>query len=172
MIISVLKERWFYYAFWGKLQEMRDIHQELTRRGFPQEVKNWKVKGWESTALFKAATNGHLDVCQWLVREDLVDVNAKDVGGLNALHIAAMESRTEIVGLLLEETSIDVNEQNDSGSTALHFAARYNGIEVAKLLLKHNAVLLKDKDEETALDEARTRENDQIIELLKTHYNI
>ena len=102
---------------------MREIYEELRRKGLQQELKNWKDSSGK-TALMRATVGGHHDICQWLLKQDLVDVNSKNFEGWNALHFAANFYRTEIISLLLNETSIDVNEQTDDGWTALDFGAQ------------------------------------------------
>ena len=150
---------------------MKEIYQILRSKGLLQEIKSFKTSSG-SNAFMVATWNGHLDICKFLVREDLVDVNAKNVSGSNALYYAAMYNRPEMAKLLLEETTIDVNEQTNRGSTALHEAALWNGTEVTRILLKYKSRLLKDKDGDTPLDVAREEENEEIIQLLNTHYNM
>ena len=125
----------------------------------------------------RATIGGNLHICQWLVKENLVDVNTKYLEGRNALHIAADFCRTEISSFLLKETSIDVDEQTDDGRTALHFAAQTSisvegRVEVTKILLKYDPQLLMDEAGDTALDHARRNGNEPVVELLKSHYNI
>lgn len=158
------------------LQVMREIYQELKTRGFQRELKNWNDSS-VITALMRATVGGNLQICQWLVKENLVDVNTKYFGGRNALHIAADFCRTEISSFLLKETSIDVDEQTDDGRTALHFAAQISisvegRVEVTKILLKYDPQLLMDEAGDTALDHARRNGNEPVVELLKSHYNI
>ena len=158
------------------LQVMREIYQELTRRGFKRELKNWNDSSI-ITALMRATIGGNLHICRWLVKENLVDVNTKYLEGRNALHIAADFCRTEISSFLLKETSINVNEQTDDGRTALHFAAQTSisvegRVEVTKILLKYDPQLLMDEAGDTALDHARRNGNEPVVELLTSHYNI
>ena len=171
-----MKERWINYAEENELEEMQKIYQEMKSEGLQQEVKSWKDSRGD-TALSLATWKGHLDICLWLVNENLMDVNSKDENGENALHIAAMTNRPEIANLLLEEGSIDVNGQTNKGRTALHIAAFDNSnedstIEVVRILLKYKPQLLKDVNNETALDGAIEMENEEIIQLLKTHYDV
>ena len=118
----------------------------------------------------------------------MVDVNLKDDDGGNVLHYAIRQDRPEITRWLLEENSIDINAQTNDGYTALHLAGR--SIEVTRMLLEHNPLLLKNNRGWTALDQARMdamnlpawleiggldeirNKKYQILNLLKTHYNI
>ena len=179
-----LKKRWLenarrlHYENDGdrNLQVMREIYQELKRRGWQRELKSWNDSSI-ITALMRATKGGNLHICQWLVKENLVDINTKYFGGRNALHIAADFCRTEISSFLLKETSIEVNEQTDDGRTALHFAAQTSislaeRVELTKILLKYDPQLLMDEAGDTALDHARRNGNEPVVELLKSHYNI
>ena len=170
-INSDRQRRWLENAKEGNMQEMKEIYQQLQNDGFQKEVKNFKDSDG-NTALMGAIVNGHLDICQWLVRENLVDVNSKDNGGWNALHVAAREDRPEIAQFLFEKTSVYVNEQSNAGRTALHVAALFNRIEVTRVLLEHDAILVMDIRGETPLYDAIKKKNKEIIQLLKRHYNI
>ena len=165
-----MKEIWLENAREGNLKDMKEINQRLRSKGLQQEMKNFKDSE-ERNALMWATVKGRLDICQFLVREDLVDVNAKNEWGWNALHFAASFNQPEIARLLLEETSIDVNDQTNIGSTALHIVAQWNYPGVTRILLKFNPRNLKNDRGETALDVARSHKKECIIQLLRTHYN-
>ena len=165
-----MKERWLRNAKRGKLNELKEIYEELKNKGLQQEVKHFNDSSGRN-ALIWASWKGYLDICQFMLREDLVDVNSKNDYGHNALHYAANNNRPEIVKLLLEETSIDVNAQTNIGRTALHFAAYHNYPEVTRNLLKYKPRLLKTKSGETPLDVARRIGYKEFISLLETHYN-
>ena len=166
-----MEEKWLEDAKAGNLKDMKEICQRLRSHGLLQEVKRFKDSDGD-TALSLATIKGHLDICQFLVREDLVDVNNRNVIGFNALHNAAIKNRPEIAKWLLEETSIDVNEQDDCGYTALHWVVDCNCLEITRILLKYKPRNLKNERGETALDGARKHNNEEIIQLLKRHYNI
>ena len=171
----------------------------MRRKGLERNVKRWKASSGSfegKTALTLATRSGHLHICKWLVRENLVDVNLKDDDGVNVLHEAVCRHRPEITRWLLEETSIDINAQTNNGDTALHLAVSNVNIEVTRMLLEHNALLLKNNHYPhwTALDEAGSYNEEmahaiameeyddfdnihyhdisQTINLLETHYNI
>ena len=158
----------------GNLQEMNEIYEELKSKKLQQHIKSFIDSDTSHrfpNALMWATINGHLDICQFLVRKDLVDVNAKNVDGENALHKAAMCNQPEIAKLLLEETSIDVNAKNNYGYTALHEAANDQRLEVTRILLKYKPRLLKNEEGETPLDIARRFGYKDIVLLLERRYN-
>ena len=172
-ILSDWKKKWLRNAEEGNLKDMKEIYQQLKDKGLQQEVGNFKDSSGINAFMW-ATIYGHLDICQFLLREDLVDVNSKDVDGSNALHDAASNNQPEIAKWLLEETSIDVNAQTKDGWTGLHYAAWYKYLEVIKILLKCKPRLLKNKWNETALDVARRTifKEEEIIQNIKTHYNM
>ena len=118
-----MKERWISNERKGKLQEIRDIYQELKSKGVQRVLENLKDPSGD-TALMLATRNGHLDICQLLMRKNLVNVNEKDkYGCMYAFHWVARKNLTEIARLFFEKTSIEANEQTNKGWTALHEAA-------------------------------------------------
>ena len=86
------------------------------------------VRGWDNTALHKAAGGGHIEVVRFLV-ENGADVNARDKGDDTALHDAAFEGHIEVVRFLLE------NGADVTG--ALHEAADRGHLEVMRFLVEN-----------------------------------
>ena len=118
--LSQEKEKWFKNIEEGKLQEMQNIYQELRTKGLERSVKKWKPKSESfegNTALTSATVYGHLHICKWLVRENLVDVNLKDDDGGNVLHHAVRQDRPEIRSpqTLLSSDSVTSGSRNDGG---------------------------------------------------------
>lgn len=63
---------------------------------------------------------------------------------------------------------IDINDATNRGMTPLMFAAVYNQSEIAKLLLENGAhVYMKDNSGYTALDHAKKRDFNAIVEIIK-----
>ena len=87
-------------------------------------------------------------VIEDLVRDENIDVKAKDSDGRTALHYAAMAGHKEVVELLIDKGA-DVKAKDSRGVTPLHLAADVNA---------------KDKDGYTPLDVAK---NQAIKDLLK-----
>jgi len=77
-----------------------------------------------STPLHHAATEGHPDVAEVLIRHG-ADVNARISGpgwaGFTPLHWAAYNGQKEVVQLLLSNRA-DVGAQDNDGFTALNYA--------------------------------------------------
>ena len=123
----------------NSLESLETKEKVLCFQELQGEMKNWK-DSYGDTAFMKATRHGHYKICQWLLKEKLVDENAKNIGGWNALHLAARSCwfvdeniRPKIARLLLENTSIDINEQTNYGDTALYLAKVFN-VEVKRTL--------------------------------------
>lgn len=88
---------------------------------------------------FSAATDGDMDQLKYLHQRHLVDPDAKDKLGRNALHLAAQEGKYYAVQYLLGNCDLPIDERSDSKKNALHYAASGETIEsrhCASILLK------------------------------------
>ena len=89
-----------------------------------------------ATALHLAVSAGDQDVCQLLIDQKLVDVNAFDTTRkLTPLMLAVINEYPAIVEMLLARTDLDINQQDPQGYMALHYAI-YHGINILQSLLK------------------------------------
>jgi ankyrin repeat protein len=95
-------------------------------------------------ALMVAVKEGHADVVKLLLRyrnsnkQPVVAVNAKNVEGRTALHMAACTDRVNVAALLLQHGAA-VNARNDRGLTPLALAAARSSAELVQLLLDAGA---------------------------------
>jgi ankyrin repeat protein len=119
-------------------------------------------------ALLKAATLGHVEVIQWLVARDSLNVNIKNSNGDTALSIAAKAGFILIVEILLGRQYILLNEANNQGSTALTLASSKGHVKVVKALLANPRINInaKDRQDKTAFSTAWENMNDEILFLL------
>ncbi len=82
-----------------------------------------------------------------------VDVNAKDLKGFSALHMAAKLGKSSMLQKLLKRRDIDVNIRDKQGNTALHLAVEYGHVECVNVLLASNIdVYEKNDDGDKAID--------------------
>lgn len=91
---------------------------------------------WAADAndLIRAAQAGDTQRVSRYLAEGL-DVNARDVFGMTALHEAALAGQDEVVRLLLEKGA-DVHAVGAERCTALHDAAMGNHVNIARMLLE------------------------------------
>lgn len=94
---------------------------------------------WAADAkdLVRAAQAGDTQRVSRYLAEGL-DVNARDVFGMTALHEAALAGQDEVVRLLLEKGA-DVHAVGAERCTALHDAAMGNHVNIARMLLERGA---------------------------------
>ena len=93
-------------------------------------------------------------------------------GNSTILTWATSLGRSNILEWVIKELEIDVNEQNSSGWTALHVAAYYNQLSCARVLLRCNPQLLKSRQGNTPLDDAKIQGHKEIEHLIKSHFGI
>jgi ankyrin repeat protein len=139
------------------------------------------------TALHKAASKGHKDVCELLISANPKIINAIDEDGNTALHLAAYGGYQEVCELLINKMAanaqefswvmhncwhritVTINATNEDGNTALHLATFGGHKEVCKLLIPKmslKAINAVNWDGCTALYRAASKGYKDICELL------
>jgi ankyrin repeat protein len=117
------------------------------------------------TALFRAASIGHLEIVQLLLAHPKIQVNEKDSGEETALMVAVKCGYLEITKLLLARPEIQINEKSSPGLTVLIWAAEWGHQEITKLLLADPRLKLEEHDQgKKALEQAKTPEIKALIE--------
>lgn len=121
-------------------------------------------------ALAAAVAEGHEDIVNILSRDERIELNAHDAGGIPILGRAVMNGNADIVKTLLENERIDPNATTVSGKSPLliatggvGFQSISSGLAMTKLLLSDNRVdvFLKDNNGRNALFHAATsRQNE------------
>ena len=92
-----------------------------------------------TSPLWIAAQNGHVDVCTLLL-ENNAHVNNQDNDGVSVLWIAAQNGHVDVCELLLQNNAL-VNQQNKNEVSPLYIAAEYGQINVCIMLLENNALV-------------------------------
>ena len=94
----------------------------------------------EALLLHAAALGDNLEVCRFIV-EDRADVDATNMNGSTAIHVAARKNYLALVKDLIEKDA-DLNLQenfNVGGYTPLMYAVENNNLAMAELLLRNDA---------------------------------
>jgi ankyrin repeat protein len=109
-------------------------------------------------------------VTKLLSDERDIDVNAKDVYGWTALHMAVFHRCSRVVETLMKCSLVDINIQDQRGQTPLHLAASRGRLKIVKALLENGRNIdldLKDEEQRTALDLAEEGNHAQVVDILK-----
>jgi hypothetical protein len=115
----------------------------------------------------EAAIKGRTEIVRLLLTNG-ADVTLQSTGGTTALMEAAFKGHTEIVRLLLTNGAADVNTKDDKGWTALMEAAFYGDAGIVRRLLAKGAdPKLKNRDGRTALQIARGRGHQDIVDIIE-----
>ena len=120
----------------------------------------------DETPLIVASLEGQGEIANYLLQRG-AKIDARNAGGLSALHAAAYAGHRDIVALLLTKGA-DVNDgANQYGVTPLHLAAEENHLAVVELLLKHGAdPTAVERNGYTALTRAGWREHWDVAAIL------
>ena len=83
--------------------------------------------------IFEAKHSPPKHALQLLKDDPTIDVNAQDVGGMTALHFAAMYEKKEVVKALLDHKHIKLALKNKQGETPLDIALATNNAAIINL---------------------------------------
>ncbi|GIY33491.1 hypothetical protein CEXT_536251 [Caerostris extrusa] len=90
------------------------------------------------TALHFASKGPCLEVVKYVLSKN-IDIGAKDVSGMNSLHVASYFGRADIVEFFLKDQNMSPNEETSDGMTPLDLAIGHDHKNVVETLLKNNA---------------------------------
>ena len=91
----------------------------------------------KSTPIIEAARRNHAEIISYLSSWK-ADIDARNLAGRNALHIAAFHNQTKSMEILLK-LGADIEQKDNSSYTALFLAAWQNHADAVKWLLDHDA---------------------------------
>lgn len=130
----------------------------------PSQTPSIPINKLNENLILAIQNNDSIKAKQWLNQG--ADPNAINEAGGTPLMAAARKGNVAIVNLLLGK-NVDVNVQNKFGMTALIAACEGEHIDVVETLLYHSAdVNLATIHGETALSVAKSKGNDQLMEML------
>lgn len=119
----------------GRLEDLTKYLEELD---IAETAPNGLYESATRTALFEAASAGHVDCVRLLLRQGVLP-NQANADGVTPLHTAAADGHAEVVAALIETGLVDVNcsisGDDSSQQTALGLAASEDYVQVVKVLL-------------------------------------
>jgi len=138
----------------------------LIKNGANINIKN---KGW-ATPIYDAIIQGYHDIVKVLI-ENNADINHQTlVFKETPIHIAIKHKRQQITRLLLKNNPDLTIKAGISSRTPLHYSIIYGNATTVKMLLKNKAnINAKDYFKETALDYAKHRNKNRIINILEKY---
>lgn len=121
--------------------------------------------------LHTAVFDGNLKLVKKIIKKGCVDINVKDMYGINALFIAVKCRKDVIVHCLVKHGAL-INEKTNAGFTALMMAAQTGNKGDLVFLVKHGAdVNYRTEYGISALDIAWYYENHRAVNFLIAKYN-
>ncbi|KAN0073515.1 Ankyrin repeat-containing domain protein [Elaphomyces granulatus] len=110
----------------------------------PSNIDPNVMNSFTGTALMKACSEGHLDVVQFLLGIEGIDVHRQDNQGRTAFSEAAssgkFEDHSQVVKLFLTRDDIDINQPDHNGRTALFWACDMGHLNTVDLLLEQDGI--------------------------------
>ena len=104
------------------------------------------------TPLFRAATKGRHQICEYLITKERANIEARDYYQQTALIMAACYNRTEVIKVLLHHNA-NVKAEDKYGTHAACWAAKNGHLDALKMLVEKDGdvIDLKGTDGETPL---------------------
>lgn len=121
-------------AYVGDLQTLRSLLQEESYRSRINEKSVWCCGWLPCTPLRIAATAGHGNCVDFLIRKG-AEVDLVDVKGQTALYVAVVNGHLESAQILLE-AGADPNGSRHHRSTPVYHASRVGRADILKALIR------------------------------------
>lgn len=148
---------------WAIKKGYSDIANQLLKYGADVTIRDDNGM----TALTYAANYGNREIIEPLIDYG-ADIDARNNKGETALIIALLKGNKEIAKLLLKRGAKVNIQENSDGWTALMIAILKGCRDIVEELLSHGAdVTIRDNYGDTALDMARVKRDQAIIDLLE-----
>ena len=113
----------------GDLSTLKDL---ITNHGLnPSDMKD--PSGL--SALYLACKHGHLDVTQYLIREQNCNPETTTANGRTPLHLACNSGHLHIAKCLITEHKCNPHCTDNNGYTPLHTASESGNVELIRYLI-------------------------------------
>lgn len=151
----------------GHWRDIDAIFQAKSKRikHFPEYITINTTTKYGTSALHKAAENGHVETVDYLV-QNKANVNILDFLNMTPLHSAATMGHSDIISTLLE-AGANINAVSTTGNTALILAATHGHVEAVKTLILAGAdVNMTNMFGYTALHQAKRKGHTEVVNIL------
>ena len=145
-------------------------HLSLVRKLVGRHANIDALDKLKYNAVIFAAQEGQKNVMKYLLENKPVLAEFKGFQSRTALGIAAMCGRLNVVEELIQNWKVDIDIPDKFHSTPINLAAEYNHLSVVDYLLQKGAnASIKDEEGKDAIDWAREKGHQEIINLIKNH---
>ena len=145
-------------------------HKYKSKDNFIPYLNQKNARGYN--ALLYSAFRGNLEIFKKLIKLG-AESKVGNVGGLNALHLAAQGNHPNLIVYLIEKCGFNINSRDNNGRSALHWGINMNSKQAVEYLVYYNIdINIKDNDGITALDIANDKGNLYFINKFNDDYNI
>lgn len=119
-----------------------------------------------TTALMRSAQEGYDHISTALIETGKVDVNRKNLEGMNALMLGSQRGHSSTVLLLIQEGA-SMDDRTTQGSTALMLACKRGHTAVVQVLVEQGSeIMMRDRRGRTAFETAINREHFSLLHCL------
>ncbi|MBX9890043.1 MAG: ankyrin repeat domain-containing protein [Amoebophilaceae bacterium] len=123
------------------------------------------------TVLHNAVFNDHVEMVQFLLQSQTIDINALDGLNRTPFLLAIAKGNLDIIKWFIQpniQERLNLNSTDVNGYTALHAAIMHNHIALAKWIIKSGRIdlIITDYQVNTPLDLAKLRGDVDLINLL------
>ncbi len=117
----------------------QDLYKRLHKAGYSlTDLNAFNAQGY--TPLTFSIITGNIQMLQWLLEYNGIQINKIDDCGYTPLTYAIKHGNIKMVESILAHHRIDVNKVDGLGNTALTFAIQEGATEMVKLLLAHTKI--------------------------------
>ncbi|XP_046547141.1 putative ankyrin repeat protein RF_0381 [Haliotis rubra] len=103
------------------------------------------VGDYKMNTLYAACKGGNVEITQYLLKHDIVNIDCQDGKGWTPIMHAAMSGHKGVFDVLVDEGA-DLSLLCDDKETILHVACEGGNVEIIKYILKHDIVDIGSRD--------------------------
>jgi ankyrin repeat protein len=133
-----------------------------------EETKEEAAEFLKYYPLHFTCSNGSLEMVQYIIAKNNLDIEEQDNGGRTPLHCACLAGSIEISQYLIEKQNANINATNKLGRSVWHFVSESKCLELVKYISQQTKqdVNAQDEDGSTALHLACQWRNLKVVKFL------